>query len=90
MFKDIDALLKLEEISDPTVVDLYKEVSDVVREDCIIFHNSTDLNNLSNFTYKVYEDLESLVHTPDFKHKAIEKTEKTINLVQKLPESLKI
>ena len=90
MFNDIHTLLNAEEISDPTVVDLYKEASDVIREDCTICNNSTDLNNLSIFTHQVYLELKTLVGTQLFKAKAIEKTTETTNLVHKLPESLKI
>ena len=90
MFKDIDALLKLEEISDSTVVDIFKEASDVIRKDCKICNNSPDLNSLSIFTGQVYVDLKNLIGTQLFKEKAIEKTAETTNLVEKLPESLKI
>ena len=47
MFNDIKALLEVEGISDATVVNIYKEASDVIREDCTICNNSPDLNNLS-------------------------------------------
>ena len=90
MFNDIKALLEVEEISDTTVVDLYMEASDVIREDCTICNNSPDLNNLSFLTGQVYKELKTLVGTDLFNPKAIEKTLETTNLVQKLPESLKI
>ena len=90
IFNDINALLKAEEISDPTVVDLYKEASDVIREDCTICNNSPDLNNLSLYTDQVHKELKPLIGTQLFKEKAIEKTAETTNLVEKLPESLKI
>ena len=63
MFNDINALLKVEEISDTAVVDLYKEASDAIKEDCTLSNNSADLNNLSNFTKQVYVDLKTLVNT---------------------------
>ena len=69
---------------------LYKEASDVTREDCTICNNSPDLNNLSNFTGQVYDELKTLIGTNLFKTKAIEKTIETTNLVQNLPEILKI
>ena len=75
MFNDMNALLNVDEISDPTVVDLYKEASDDIKKDCTLSNNSADLNNLSIFTEQVYVDLESLVGTELFKPKAIEKTE---------------
>ena len=87
MFNDINALLKAEEISDLTVVDLYKEASDKIREDCTVCNNSPDLNNLSIFTNQVYTELKPLVDKLTFKEKAIEKTTETTNLVEKLPES---
>ena len=90
MFNDINALLKVDEISDPSVVDLYKQASDVTREDCTICNNSPDLNNLSIFTNQVYMELKTLVGLPPFKEKAIEKTTETIDSVYKLPDSLKI
>ena len=90
MFNDMNALLKTEEISDLTVVDLYKEASNLIRDDCTICNNSPDLNNLSNFTGQVYVELKNLIGTHLFKAKAIEKTAETTNLVDQLPESLKI
>ena len=90
MFNDIKALLKVDEISDAAVVDLYKEASDAIKEDCTLSNNSADLNNLRIFPEQVYVDLKTLVGTDLFKPKAIEKTEEMINLIQKLPESLKI
>ena len=89
MFNDINALLKVDEISDPSVVDLYKQASDVTREDCTICNNSPDLNNLSIFTGQVYVDLKNLIGTQFFKEKAIEKTAETTNLVEKLPTSVR-
>ena len=90
MFNDINALLKAEEISDLTVVDLYKEASNVIREDCTICNNSPDLNDLSIYTKKVHKELKPLIGTQRFKAKAIEKTTETTERVNKLPESLKI
>ena len=90
VFNDINALLKAEEISDLTVVDLYKEASNVIREDCTICNNSPDLNDLSIYTKKVHKELKPLIGTQRFKAKAIEKTTETTERVNKLPESLKI
>ena len=90
MFKDIDALLKLEEISDPTVVDFYNEASDVIGEDCAICNNSPELHDLSIFTDSIQKELSKLLGTLLFKQKAIEKTSETKNVVQNLPKSLKI
>ena len=61
MFNDMNALLKTEEISDLTVVDLYKEASDVIREDCTICNNSPDLNNLSIYTNQIHRELKPLI-----------------------------
>ena len=69
---------------------LYKDASDEIKEDCAISNNSPDLNNLSIFIDKVYMELKTYVGTELFKPKAIEKTAEMINLVQELPESLKI
>ena len=90
MFNDMNALLKTEEISDLTVVDLYKEASNVIREDCTICNNSPDLNNLSIYTDHVYSELKPLIGTQLFKAKAIQKTTETTKRVDKLPDSLKI
>ena len=90
MFIDIEALLKSDGISDRDLVDLYKEISVVTREDCAICNNSPELNILSNFTEKVHEELKNIIGTVQFRPKAIEKTTETKNLVQNLPDSLKI
>jgi len=71
-------------------VNIYKEASDVIREDSNICNNSPDLKDLSIFTSQVYEELKILKGSKLFKAKAIEKTTETTNFVQKLPESLKI
>ena len=39
---------------------------------------------------QVYEELKTLIGTQKFKEKAIEKTAKTTNLINKLPDNLKI
>ena len=90
MFNDIEALLKVDEISDRFVVDLFKEASIVTREDCTVCNNSTELNNLSLFTDNVHVELEELIGKELFKPTAIEKTADTKVIVQNLPESLKI
>ena len=90
MFNDIEDLLKVDEISERFVVDLYKEASDVTREDCTVCNNSTELNNLSLFTDNVHVELEKLIGKELFKPTAIEKTAETKVIVQNLPESLKI
>ena len=90
MFNDIHDLLTVDGIPDQYVVDLYKEASVVTREDCTICNNSPELNILSNFTEKVHEELKNIIGTVQFRPKAIEKTTETKNLVQNLPDSLKI
>ena len=90
MFDDIESQLKSDGISDRDLVDLYKEISVVTREDCAICNNSPELNILSNFTEKVHEELKNIIGTVQFRPKAIEKTTETKNLVQNLPDSLKI
>ena len=90
MFNDIVALLEGGGISDLDVVELYKITSVATREDCTISNNSPELNSLSIFTDKVHLELEKLIGTFQFKQKAIEKTTETRNIVQNLPESLKI
>ena len=90
MFNDIVALLKGGGISDLDVVELYKITSVATREDCTICNNSPELNSLSSFTDKVHMELEKLIGTFQFKQKAIEKTTETKNIVQNLPETLKI
>ena len=90
MFNDIDALLKSDGISEVDVVDLYKKTSVITREDCIICNNSPELNSLSIYTDKAHVELEKLIGTLHFKPKAIEKTTETKDIVQNLPNSLKI
>ena len=90
MFNDIHDLLTVDGIPDQYVVDLYKEASVMTKEDCAICNNSPELNSLSIFTNKVHEELKNIVGTFQFKQKAIEKTTETKNLVQNLPDSLKI
>ena len=90
MFNDIDALLKVDGIADRYVVDLYREASVVTKEDCLICNNSPELNNLSSFTERASEELKILVGSLQFKPKAIEKTAETINILNNLPDSLKI
>ena len=53
VFNDIKELLEVEELSDAAVVDIYKEASDEIKEECAISNNSPDLNNLSIFIDKV-------------------------------------
>ena len=90
MFNDIEALLTVAGIPDHYVVDLFKEVSVVTSEDCAICNNSPELKSLSIFTEIVHKELQSLVGTIQFKSKAIEKTTETKDLVQNLPDNLKI
>ena len=90
MFNDIEALLRSDGISDLDVVALYKSISDVTREDCIICNNNPELNELSIFTDEVHVTLKKLVGTLKFKLKAIERTTESKNIVQNLPDSLKI
>ena len=90
MLNDIGMLLKGGGISDLDVVELYKITSVATREDCTICKNSPELNSLSIFTYKVHLELQKLIGTLQFKQKAIQKTSETKNIVQNLPDSLKI
>lgn len=90
MFNDIEALLTVDGIPDLYVVDLYKGASVVIREDCAICNNSPELKSLSIFTEMVHKELQSLVGTMQFKSKAIEKTTETKDMVQNLPNNLKI
>ena len=90
MLNDLEVLLKGDGISDLDVVDLYKKTSVATREDCTICNNSPELNSLSIFTDKVHVELKKLIGTLQFKQKAIDKATETKNIVQNLPESLKI
>lgn len=90
MFNDIGALLTVDGISDQYVVDLFKGASVVTKEDCAICNNSPELKSLSIFTEMVHKELQSLAGTIQFKSKAIEKTTETKDLVQNLPDDLKI
>ena len=90
MFSVIGALLKVDGISDLDVLNIYKQTSFMTREDCTICNNAPELNNMSIFTDEVFVELEKLIGTELFKPKAIEKTTETENMVQNLPESLKI
>ena len=90
MFNDIEVLLNNDGLSETDVVALYKTISDVTREDCTTCNNNPELNELSIFTDEVHLTLKKLVGTLQFKLKAIERTSETKNIVQNLPESLKI
>ena len=90
MLNDLEVLLKGDGISDLDVVDLYKRTSVATREDCTICNNSPELNSLSIFTDKVHVELKKIIGTLQFKQKAIDKATETKNIVQNLPESLKI
>ena len=90
MLNDLEVLLKGDGISDLDVVELYKITSVATREDCTICNNSPELNSLSIFTDKVHVELKKLIGTLQFKQKAIDKATETKNIVQNLPESLKI
>ena len=90
MFDDIAGLLKFDGISELDVLNIFKQTSDVTREDCTICNNNPELNDLSIHAAKVRVELEVYVGTLQFKPKAIERTTETKNIVQNLPNSLKI
>ena len=61
MFNDIHHLLTKDAIRDRRVVDLYKEVSDVTREDEAICNNSPELNSPSIFSDNVHLEFNNLI-----------------------------
>ena len=90
MFSDLEALLSSNGISDEDVVALYKSIAVVTREDCTICNNSPDINNLSTFAEKVHVELVNHIGNILFKQQALVRTAETKNIVQNLPDSLKI
>ena len=90
LFSDLETLLRSNGISDLDVVALYKSVTVVTKEDCEICNNSTEINNLHIFADKVRVELEYYVGTILFKQQAKQRTAETRNMVQNLPDSLKI
>ena len=89
MFQDLDALLRGNSITDLDVLELYKMTSIATREDCISCSNATEIDELSNFSESVHNELKELIGNVEFKSRAIEKTVQTNVLVQKVPSSLK-
>ena len=90
LFRDLDALIKGDFISQLEIVRLYESIFQATREDCTICNNQPDLDKLSLFTESVYKNLESLIGKDQFKNTAIEKTSQTSTMVQNLPSSIKI
>ena len=52
IFNDVDVLLHSDGIVDQHIVDIYKTISNVTREDCAICNDSPELNDFSLFTQK--------------------------------------
>ena len=90
MFKDIEVRVKGNDMTDLDLVELFKVVSVVTREDCTICNNSPGLDKVSNYTASVYKELEEMIGNIHFKNVAMEKCSMTTNLISTLPESLKI
>ena len=90
LFRELDALIKGDFISQEDIVQTYKLTSQATREDCTICNNQPDLDKLSLFTESVHKELESLIGKDQFKNTAIEKTSQTSTMVQDLPSSIKI
>ena len=90
LFRELDALIKGDFISQEDIVQTYKLTSQATREDCTICNNQPDLDKLSLFLESIYKELESLIGNDQFKNTAIEKTSQTSTMVQNLPSSIKI
>ena len=90
LFRELDALIKGDLISQLEIVHLYDSISQATREDCTICNNQPDLDKLSLFTESIYKELESLIGKDQFKNTAIEKTSQTSTMVQDLPSSIKM
>ena len=90
LFDDLEALINGDGISEYDVLDLYKCLSVVTREDCTICNDSTELNAFSNFAAKVNDELKNYTGTILFKSRAMYITTETKIIVQNLPNSLTI
>ena len=60
MFKDIEAGILADEISEQAVVELYQATSAALREDCRICVDSEEIKKLRDFTISVHKKLKKL------------------------------
>ena len=89
MFKDIEAGILADEISQQTVVDLYKVTSLALKEDCEICDDSKEIKKIRDFTITVHKKLKKLIGSDLFKVTALERTIKAQQITDKIPESVK-
>ena len=89
MFKDIEAGILADEISEQAVVELYQATSTALREDCQICADSEEIKKLRDFTISVHKKLKKLIGSDLFKDTALERTSKARQITDKIPESVK-
>ena len=89
VIRDLEDLIKAEDISDFNVVDIFRAMSLITQEDCEICNNSPEIQEISTFTEEVYIELRSLIGSILFKNTALYRTSDTNVMFTKLPESIK-
>ena len=89
MFKDIENGILADDITELDLVELYRITSLVIEEDCGVCDHSPEIEELRNFTMTVHGILENLIGSDQFRSTAIEVTNSTRVMIEKLPESLK-
>ena len=87
--RDLEDLIKAEDISDFNVVETFRAMSLITQEDCEICNNSPEIQEISTFTEEVYIELRSLIGSILFKNTALYRTSDTNVMFTKLPESIK-
>ena len=97
MFKNIEDAILADEISEQSVVELYKVTLLALKEDCEICADSKEVRKLRDFTISVHKKLKRIVEVPQkfssgsnqFKDTALKWTSEAYEITYEIPESVK-